>query len=40
VQTGGIADARAVYANGNQGLYEDALGRLLGREIAAATMSG
>jgi alpha-tubulin suppressor-like RCC1 family protein len=30
VQIGGIADARAVYANGNQGFYEDALGRLLG----------
>lgn len=30
VQIGSVADARAVYANGNQSFYEDALGRLLG----------
>jgi alpha-tubulin suppressor-like RCC1 family protein len=30
VQIGGIADARAVYANANQGFYENALGQLLG----------
>ncbi|HWO18415.1 MAG TPA: hypothetical protein VNO30_06550 [Kofleriaceae bacterium] len=30
VQIGGVADARAVYANGNQGFYENARGQLLG----------